>query len=126
MRPAVAAHGLAELQVRPPPGTPSLSWTASTLRSLPEAPTSWWSPPRRATSRTNTANPLAPWIYGVSTMHCMTVSLAKGGAGLGTAWGEQRARQMLAHAGFVDVAIHDAPGDPLNSIYVATRSSGAS
>ncbi len=69
----------------------------------------------------NTANPLAPWIYGVSTLHCMTVSLAHGGAGLGTAWGEQRARQMLADAGFVDVTIHDAPGDPLDSIYVATE-----
>lgn len=69
----------------------------------------------------NTANPLAPWLYGVSTLHCMTVSLAHGGAGLGTAWGEQRARRMLAAAGFVDVTVHEAPGDPLDSIYVATR-----
>lgn len=32
--------------------TPPPSWTASTPHSLPEARTSWWSPPRRATSRT--------------------------------------------------------------------------
>jgi hypothetical protein len=43
-------------------------------------------------------------LYATSTLHCMTVSLAEGGAGLGTAWGEQRARAMLAEAGFVDVA----------------------
>lgn len=69
----------------------------------------------------NIANPLAPWIYGVSTLHCMTVSLAHGGAGLGTAWGEQRARQMLAAAGFGVVQVHDAPGDPLDRIYVTTK-----
>ncbi len=48
----------------------------------------------------NVSNPFAPWIYGVSTLHCLTVSLAHGGAGLGTAWGEQRAREMLIDAGF--------------------------
>ena len=44
--------------------------------------------------------------YTVSTMHCMTVSLALGGMGLGTVWGEQLALRMLADAGFahVDVA----------------------
>ena len=52
----------------------------------------------------------------------MTVSLADGGAGLGTAWGEQLARQMLADAGFVDVAVHDAPGDPLDPVYVCRTS----
>lgn len=69
----------------------------------------------------NVANPLAPWIYGVSTLHCMTVSLAHGGAGLGTAWGEQRARRMLAEVGFGDVTTHDAPGDPLDTVYVITK-----
>ena len=49
-------------------------------------------PGRRATWRTTSANPLAPMLYSVSTLHCLTVSLADGGAGLGTAWGEQLAR----------------------------------
>ncbi len=66
----------------------------------------------------NIGNPLAPLFYSISTLHCMTVSLAVGGAGLGTAWGEQLARQMLADAGFVDVTVHDAPGDPLDLVYV--------
>ena len=69
----------------------------------------------------NVANPIAPFMYTVSTLHCMTVSLAHGGAGLGTVWGEQRARQMLADTGFGDVAVHPAPGSPLNAIFVTTR-----
>lgn len=67
----------------------------------------------------NIDNPLAPFLYTVSTLHCMTVSLAQDGAGLGTVWGEELARQMLADAGFVDVATHDVPDDPLNQVYVA-------
>ncbi len=51
----------------------------------------------------------------------MTVSLAHGGAGLGTVWGERLARQMLADAGFGDVATHEAPDDPLDTIFVTTR-----
>lgn len=71
----------------------------------------------------NIANPIAPWIYGISTLHCMTVSLAGGGAGFGTAWGEQRARRLLAEIGFGDVTTHEAPGDPFDTIYVASRPS---
>src|SRR5262245_54157927 len=33
----------------------------------------------------NIGNPFAPMAYAASTLHCMTVSLAEGGAGLGTA-----------------------------------------
>ncbi|MGI9610404.1 MAG: class I SAM-dependent methyltransferase [Acidimicrobiia bacterium] len=39
-------------------------------------------------------------LYGVSTMHCMTQSLAHGGAGLGTAWGRQTAEDLARTAGF--------------------------
>jgi ubiquinone/menaquinone biosynthesis C-methylase UbiE len=67
----------------------------------------------------NVDNPLAPFLYGVSTLHCMTVSLARGGVGLGTVWGEQLARDMLAEAGFVDVSVNDVPDDPLNQVYVS-------
>ena len=69
----------------------------------------------------NLGNPLAAFFYGVSTLHCMTVSLAGGGAGLGAAWGEELARAMLAEAGFGDVVVHDAPGDPLNGVFVAAK-----
>jgi SAM-dependent methyltransferase len=65
----------------------------------------------------NVGNPMAPMLYGISVLHCMTVSLAHDGAGLGTVWGEQLARRMLADAGFTSVEASDAP-DPMNSIYV--------
>ena len=68
----------------------------------------------------NVGNPVAPFLYGISVMHCMTVSLAHDGAGLGTVWGEQVARRMLAEASFGDVEMGDAP-DPLNSIYVCRK-----
>jgi SAM-dependent methyltransferase len=69
----------------------------------------------------NVGNPMAPWLYGVSTLHCLTVSLAHGGAGLGTAWGHQRARELLDDVGFDRIAVHDAPGDPLDAIFVGTK-----
>lgn len=69
----------------------------------------------------NLGNPVAPWLYGISTLHCLTVSLAHDGAGLGTVWGEQLARTMLADTGFRDVGVHDVPDDPMNSVYVARK-----
>jgi 2-polyprenyl-3-methyl-5-hydroxy-6-metoxy-1,4-benzoquinol methylase len=67
----------------------------------------------------NVGEPLATFIYTVSTMHCMSVSLAFGGAGLGTAWGRQLALSMLADAGFTDVHIEEIETDPINYYYVA-------
>jgi ubiquinone/menaquinone biosynthesis C-methylase UbiE len=65
----------------------------------------------------NVKNPFAPLYYGISLMHCMPVSLAVGGTGLGTVWGEQTARQLLAEAGFQTVKVLDTPR-PQNCIYV--------
>jgi hypothetical protein len=53
----------------------------------------------------NVGSFFAPWLYGVSTLHCLTVSLAHGGTGLGTMWGEQLAVRMLADAGFVVISV---------------------
>lgn len=69
----------------------------------------------------NLEHPLGPMLYSVSTMHCMTVSLALGGAGLGTVWGEQVARQMFGDAGFRNVAVERVEGDIMNSYYVCTK-----
>jgi SAM-dependent methyltransferase len=66
----------------------------------------------------NMDNPLAPFIYTVSCMHCMTVSLAQGGAGLGAAWGEELAIAMLKDAGFHDVRTHHLEHDIMNLYYV--------
>src|SRR5207247_5717924 len=43
----------------------------------------------------NMEHPLAPMLYGVSTMHCMKVSLALTGEGIGTVWGEYTVRERL-------------------------------
>ena len=69
----------------------------------------------------NLSHPLGPFLYGVSTMHCMSVSLGLNGAGLGTMWGEQKARQMLAQAAFSRVEVHRIPGDIFNSYYIARK-----
>lgn len=67
----------------------------------------------------NIGHPLGPSIYTFSTMHCMTVSLAYGGEGLGTAWGRQKALEMLQKAGFGQAEVKEVPGDVLNYYYVA-------
>ena len=69
----------------------------------------------------NMQHPLAPILYGVSTMHCMTVSLALKGEGLGTVWGEQKATSMLNEAGFSEVSVKRVPGDILNNYYIARK-----
>ncbi|MFF2745447.1 class I SAM-dependent methyltransferase [Kitasatospora sp. NPDC058048] len=67
----------------------------------------------------NIDHPLAPALYTFSTFYCMTVSLGEGGEGLGTVWGEQTARRMLAVAGFRSVEAKRVEGDVLNLYYVA-------
>jgi 2-polyprenyl-3-methyl-5-hydroxy-6-metoxy-1,4-benzoquinol methylase len=69
----------------------------------------------------NMEHPVAPFLYTVSCMHCMTVSLAQGGAGLGTMWGKEKALEMLAEAGFGDVAVHELPHDFQNYFYVTEK-----
>jgi 2-polyprenyl-3-methyl-5-hydroxy-6-metoxy-1,4-benzoquinol methylase len=69
----------------------------------------------------NIGVPLAAYLYTVSTMHCMSVSLGLDGAGLGTCWGRQLATSMLADAGFTDVAVHEIESDPINNYYIATK-----
>jgi len=69
----------------------------------------------------NIGVPLRAYMYTVSTMHCMSVSLGLDGAGLGTCWGRQLATSMLADAGFGDVAVHEIESDPINFYYVARK-----
>ena len=69
----------------------------------------------------NVGVPLAAYLYTVSTMHCMSVSLAFDGAGLGTVWGRQLAMSMLADAGFGDVKVEELESDPINYYYVARK-----
>jgi SAM-dependent methyltransferase len=63
--------------------------------------------------------PLAPLLYTVSCLHCMTVSLAAGGAGLGAMWGAETALELLDRAGFAKVEVKTLPHDRLHHYYVA-------
>src|SRR5687767_10017081 len=66
----------------------------------------------------NVDHPGGPLLYMISCMHCMTVSLAQGGDGLGAMWGEQKARELLAEAGFSSVDVHLLEHDPFNAYFV--------
>lgn len=67
----------------------------------------------------NLDHPLAPFLYTVSCLHCMTVSLALEGRGLGAMWGKEKAIEMLKEAGFSKVDVNQLPHDPINYFYVA-------
>src|SRR5271165_2794700 len=69
----------------------------------------------------NLDHPLGPFMYTVSTMYCMTISLADGGMGLGAMWGEQTARQMLSEAGFGSIEAVRVEGDIVNAYIIATK-----
>lgn len=69
----------------------------------------------------NLEHPVGPFLYTISTMHCMTVSLAQGGEGLGTVWGEELALDMLNNSGFRDVRVTTLDHDFLNNYYIMAK-----
>ena len=69
----------------------------------------------------NIGHPLGAFLYTISTMHCMTVSLAQGGEGLGAMWGEEKARQYLQTAGFRSIETNQVPHDIQNNWYVIKK-----
>jgi 2-polyprenyl-3-methyl-5-hydroxy-6-metoxy-1,4-benzoquinol methylase len=62
--------------------------------------------------------PLATFCYAISCMHCMSVSLANGGPGLGAMWGKEIALKMLEAAGFKNVQVQTLPHDMINYYYI--------
>jgi 2-polyprenyl-3-methyl-5-hydroxy-6-metoxy-1,4-benzoquinol methylase len=69
----------------------------------------------------NMAHPIGTFLYTVSCMHCMTVSLAQGGEGLGAMWGEEKTRQYLQQAGFRSIETHQLAHDIQNNWYVIKK-----
>ncbi len=69
----------------------------------------------------NMDNPLAPFLYTVSCTHCLTVSLAQGGRGLGAMWGKELACEMLREAGFGEIEVKELPHDPINYYYIVRK-----
>jgi SAM-dependent methyltransferase len=45
-------------------------------------------------------NPMGRMMYSISTLYCMTVSLAHGGAGIGACMGQAKAEELAKEAGF--------------------------
>jgi 2-polyprenyl-3-methyl-5-hydroxy-6-metoxy-1,4-benzoquinol methylase len=66
-------------------------------------------------------HPIGTFLYTISCMHCMTVSLAQGGEGLGTMWGEEKTREYLQRAGFRSVVTHRLAHDIQNNYYVVVK-----
>jgi hypothetical protein len=64
---------------------------------------------------------LGTFLYTISCMHCMTVSLAQGGEGLGTMWGEEKTREYLQRAGFLSTMTHRLAHDIQNNWYVVMK-----
>jgi 2-polyprenyl-3-methyl-5-hydroxy-6-metoxy-1,4-benzoquinol methylase len=69
----------------------------------------------------NIDHPLGTFTYTISCMHCMTVSLALGGEGLGAAWGTEKALELLAEAGFEDLDVKQLQHDIINNYYIAAK-----
>ncbi|MFZ5861247.1 MAG: class I SAM-dependent methyltransferase [Nitrospirota bacterium] len=66
-------------------------------------------------------HPIGTFLYSISCMHCMTVSLAQGGEGVGAMWGEEKTREYLSRAGFRSVAMHRLAHDIQNNWYVVRK-----
>lgn len=69
----------------------------------------------------NIDHPIGTFLYTISTMHCMTVSLSQGGEGLGAMWGEEKAREYLEKAGFKSTETNELAHDIQNNWYVVRK-----
>lgn len=100
---------------------------ADVLRNINTAlkPGGWYlcvEPKAASALAENMHEPMATFQYTVSTMHCMSVSIAGGGEGLGTAWGTERTIEFLDRAGFVDIDVTVVSSDRTNSHFVCRKS----
>jgi ubiquinone/menaquinone biosynthesis C-methylase UbiE len=69
----------------------------------------------------NIDHPLGTFLYTASCLHCMTVSLAQGGEGLGAMWGEEKTREYLERAGFRSIETRELAHDIQNNWYVVKK-----
>jgi 2-polyprenyl-3-methyl-5-hydroxy-6-metoxy-1,4-benzoquinol methylase len=69
----------------------------------------------------NMEHPLGTLLYTISCMHCMTVSLAQDGMGLGAMWGTERAGELLRNTGFTDITIERLEHDIQNCYYIVRK-----
>jgi len=69
----------------------------------------------------NVTHPIGTFLYTVSCLHCMTVSLSSGGEGLGAMWGEEKTRDYIGRAGFRSIEKHELTHDIQNNWYVIRK-----
>ena len=69
----------------------------------------------------NIGHPLGPFLYTISCIHCVSVSLSQNGAGLGAMWGKEKATEMLKDVGFTNIEVKKLPHDFQNYYYVAYK-----
>ncbi len=69
----------------------------------------------------NIVHPLGPFLYTISCLHCVSVSLSQNGAGLGAMWGKEKAIEMLKEAGFSNVEVKTLSHDFQNYYYTSYR-----
>lgn len=68
--------------------------------------------------KNNIDHPLGMFLYTISCLHCMSVSLAQDGRGLGAMWGKEKAVEMLKEAGFTKVDVKQLSHDFQNYYYI--------
>jgi 2-polyprenyl-3-methyl-5-hydroxy-6-metoxy-1,4-benzoquinol methylase len=79
-----------------------------------------WSEARASDRLEENLNPQGRTMYASSTMHCMTVSLAQGGEGLGSVIGEAKARALAEEAGFPSFGTLPVE-NPIHQIFLLRR-----
>ena len=77
--------------------------------------------PNASSNLEENLTPRGAMLYGTSTLHCMTQSLALGGAGIGAAWGRERAEAMAGEAGFGSFEALEAISNKFSAFYLLTR-----
>jgi SAM-dependent methyltransferase len=77
--------------------------------------------PNASSNLEENLTPRGAMLYGTSTLHCMTQSLALGGAGIGAAWGRERAEAMAGEAGFRSFEALEAISNKFSAFYLLTR-----
>ena len=69
----------------------------------------------------NIEHPLGPFLYTISTMHCMTVSLARAAPGWARCGAKRPATRMLREAGFTRISTERLAHDFQNLYFVIRK-----
>ncbi|MDP9495301.1 MAG: methyltransferase domain-containing protein [Actinomycetota bacterium] len=74
--------------------------------------------PNASSNLEDNLHPRGALLYGISTLHCMTQSLAIGGEGLGAAWGRQKAERYANDAGFTNFEVLEDISNRFSAFYL--------